>query len=88
MNLLIYSFLFLFQALKAMKMSKFMPFIVFVAAPPVEILRNMHEFARQQGKTDKVRSVSFIMDLLYRRMGSLDLSRNLNVFHISIIFSA
>jgi len=43
-------------ALKAMKMSKFMPFIVFIAAPPVEILRNMHEFARQQGKTDQIRS--------------------------------
>lgn len=35
-----------------------MPFVVFIAAPPVEIMRNMHEFARQRGKTDKIRTVS------------------------------
>jgi len=41
-----------------MKTSEFMPYIVFIAAPPVEIQRNMHEYARLKGKTDKMRGVS------------------------------
>ncbi|ELU18407.1 hypothetical protein CAPTEDRAFT_181775 [Capitella teleta] len=43
-------------ALKEVKTSEFMPYVVFIAAPPVEIMRNMHEFARQRGKTDKIRT--------------------------------
>ncbi len=47
-----------FQALKAIKTSDFMSYIVFIAAAPVEIMRNMHELARQRGKTDRMRTVS------------------------------
>ena len=47
-----------FQALKSIKTSEFMPYVVFVAAPPVEILRNMHELALQRGKTNRVKTVS------------------------------
>lgn len=46
------------QALKSIKTSEFMPFVVFVAAPPVEILRNMHELALQRGRTNRVKTVS------------------------------
>jgi len=46
------------QAAKAIKTSEYMPFVVFIAAPPVEIQRNMHEYARLKGKTDKIRGVS------------------------------
>lgn len=38
-----------------------MPYVVFIAAPPVEIMRNMHEFARQRGKTDKIRTVRLFL---------------------------
>jgi guanylate kinase len=43
------------QAAKSIKTSEFMPYIVFLAAPPVEIQRNMYEFARLKGKTDKLK---------------------------------
>jgi len=46
------------QAAKSIKTSEFMPFVVFIAAPAVEIQRNMHEYARLKGKTDKIRGVS------------------------------
>jgi len=48
------------QAAKSIKTSEFMPYVVFIAAPPVEIQRNMHEYARLKGKTDKIRGVSLI----------------------------
>ena len=44
------------------KTSQFMPYVVFVAAAPVEIMRNMHEQARQRYKTTKMKTVS---ELLY-----------------------
>lgn len=44
------------QAAKSIKTSEFMPYIVFIAAPPVEIQRNMYEYARLKGKSDKIRS--------------------------------
>jgi len=44
------------QALKVIKTSAFMPFVVFIAAAPVEIMRNMHELARQRYKTGKIRT--------------------------------
>ncbi|XP_042907805.1 protein PALS2 isoform X2 [Parasteatoda tepidariorum] len=34
------------QALKILKTSEFMPYVVFIAAPAVDQLKNMHEFAR------------------------------------------
>ncbi|CAD5115719.1 DgyrCDS4662 [Dimorphilus gyrociliatus] len=43
-------------ALKGIKSGEFLPFIVFIAAPPVQIMRNMHEFARQRGKTNKIKT--------------------------------
>ena len=51
--------MFLLQALKAIRTAEFMPYIVFLASPPVEILRNMHELAWQRGKTDKTKTVSY-----------------------------
>ncbi|CAH1788609.1 unnamed protein product [Owenia fusiformis] len=39
------------QALKTLKTGEFMPYIVFVAAPSVEVMSNMHELAKQQGVT-------------------------------------
>jgi len=45
------------QAAKSIKTSEYMPYIVFIAAPPVEIQRNMHEYARLKGKTDQIRGV-------------------------------
>jgi hypothetical protein len=47
----------LLQALKQIKTSEFMPYVVFIAAPPVEIMRNMHENARIQGKIEHVKTV-------------------------------
>jgi len=44
------------QVLKIIKTSEFMPYIVFVASPPVDILRNMHALAQQRGKTDRMRT--------------------------------
>ena len=35
-----------------------MPYVVFIAAPPVDIMRNMHEFARMRGKVETFKSVS------------------------------
>ena len=35
-----------------------MPYVVFLAAAPVEIMRNMHEQARQKYKTAKMKTVS------------------------------
>jgi guanylate kinase len=43
------------QAAKSIKTSEFMPYIVFIAAAPVEIQRNMYEYARLKGKTDKIK---------------------------------
>ena len=34
-----------------------MPYVVFIAAPPVDIMRNMHEFARMRGKVETFKSV-------------------------------
>ena len=61
-----------FQALKSIKTSEFMPYVVFVAAPPVEILRNMHELALQRQKTNRVKTVSTVT-----APHSLSLSRGL-----------
>lgn len=33
-----------------------MPYVVFIAAPPVEIMRNMYENARIQGKIEHVKT--------------------------------
>lgn len=44
------------QAAKSIKTSEFMPYIVFIAAAPVEIQRNMYEYARLKGKMDKIRN--------------------------------
>jgi hypothetical protein len=46
------------QAAKSIKTSEFMPYIVFIAAAPVEIQRNMYEYARLKGKMDKIRNVN------------------------------
>ena len=45
------------QALKAIKTSEFMPFVVFISAPLGDVMKNMHEFAFQHGLTDKIRTV-------------------------------
>ena len=37
------------QCLKLLKTKEFMPFVVFVAAPPIEQLRFMHEWGKHQG---------------------------------------
>ncbi|CAG2161381.1 unnamed protein product [Oppiella nova] len=37
------------QSLKMLKTAEFMPYIVFVAAPPLDQLRYMHEYGRHQG---------------------------------------
>jgi len=34
-----------------------MPYVVFIAAPPVELQRNMYEYARLKGKMHKIRTV-------------------------------
>ncbi|ESN94010.1 hypothetical protein HELRODRAFT_186050 [Helobdella robusta] len=44
------------QALKVIKVAEFMPYVVFLAAPGVEIQRNMYEWARMQRKIDKYKS--------------------------------
>lgn len=44
------------QAIKTVKTPEFMPYVVFIGAPPVEIMRNMYEFARQRGKTDRMKN--------------------------------
>lgn len=44
------------HALKAIKSAEFMPYVVFIAAAPTEIMRNMHEYARQRGRTDKFKT--------------------------------
>ncbi|PRD27864.1 UNVERIFIED_CONTAM: Mpp6 [Trichonephila clavipes] len=37
---------FLVKALKILKTSEFMPYVVFIAAPPIDQLKTMHEFGR------------------------------------------
>lgn len=37
------------QCLKLLKTKEFMPFVVFIAAPPIEQLRFMHEWGKHQG---------------------------------------
>ena len=46
------------QALKSIKTSEFMPYVVFIAAPSIEMMRSQHELARQRGRSDKIRTVS------------------------------
>jgi len=58
-------YVFFVQAAKAIKTSEFMPFVVFIGAPPVEIMRNMHEYAKQRGKTDKYKTVRFIYQFIF-----------------------
>ncbi|XP_063054570.1 MAGUK p55 subfamily member 6a [Engraulis encrasicolus] len=41
------------QALKVLRTSEFLPFVVFIAAPPLDVLRNMHNAALQAGVTHK-----------------------------------
>ena len=53
------------QALKAVKTSEFMPFVVFIAAPPVDIMRNMHEYARMRGKVESVKSVRSLRSYVF-----------------------
>ena len=44
------------QALKSIRTQEFLPYVIFVAAPSAEILRNMHEQARLDGTTDRDRN--------------------------------
>ncbi|XP_055926505.1 protein PALS2-like isoform X4 [Argiope bruennichi] len=41
------------QALKILKTSEFMPYVVFIAAPPIDQLKNMHEFGRHHNYSSK-----------------------------------
>ncbi|XP_064646404.1 protein PALS2-like isoform X2 [Lineus longissimus] len=41
------------QAIKSIKTGEFKPYVVFIAAPSVEILRNMYELGRVEGWTTK-----------------------------------
>lgn len=44
------------QGIKTIKTPEFMPYVVFIGAPPVEIMRNMYEFAKQRGKTERIKT--------------------------------
>ena len=73
------------QALKAIKTSEFMPFVVFVSAPPGDMLRNMHEFAYQRGITDKIRTVglaTFIILVICWRCWNMQYSRTSFYCHL------
>lgn len=48
------------QALKVLKTSEFMPFVVFIAAPELETLRAMHKAVVDAGITTKLLTVSLI----------------------------
>ncbi|KFM80756.1 MAGUK p55 subfamily member 6, partial [Stegodyphus mimosarum] len=41
------------QALKILKTSEFMPYVVFIAAPPIDQLKHMHEFGRHHNYSSK-----------------------------------
>ncbi|GFY55677.1 MAGUK p55 subfamily member 6 [Trichonephila inaurata madagascariensis] len=41
------------QALKILKTSEFMPYVVFIAAPPIDQLKTMHEFGRHHNYSSK-----------------------------------
>ena len=50
----------LFQSLKLLRNSEFLPLVVFIKAPELESLRRVHEAAKAAGETEKhvtVRSV-------------------------------
>ncbi|KAI0230188.1 MAGUK p55 subfamily member 6, partial [Lamellibrachia satsuma] len=71
------------QALKAIKTSEFMPFVVFVSAPPGDMLRNMHEFAFQRGITDKIRTER---DFIATKEESRQIGRNYkHYFDLTIV---
>ncbi|KAG8193351.1 hypothetical protein JTE90_022980 [Oedothorax gibbosus] len=41
------------QGLKILKTSEFMPYVVFLAAPPIDQLKNMHEFGKHHNYSSK-----------------------------------
>ena len=46
------------QCLKILKTKEFMPFVVFVAAPPIEQLRYMNEWGKTHGLANRTGTVS------------------------------
>ena len=55
--------LFGLQALKVLKTSEFMPYVVFIAAPELDTLRAMHKAVVDAGITTKLLTVSLLRDL-------------------------
>lgn len=51
------------QALKVLKTSEFMPYVVFIAAPELDTLRAMHKAVVDAGITTKLLTVSLSCDL-------------------------
>lgn len=51
------------QALKILKTSEFMPYVVFIAAPPVDQLRHLHEYGKHHNYSSKNLTVSSIFKL-------------------------
>lgn len=51
------------QALKVLKTAEFMPFVVFIAAPELDTLRNMHKAVVDAGLTTKLLTVSLTGNL-------------------------
>lgn len=59
---ILFAFYLHLQAIKTVKTAEFMPYVVFIASPEVEIQRNMYEWARMQRKTEKFKTVSQLPD--------------------------
>ena len=46
------------QALKILKTPEFMPYVVFIASPPIDTLREIHKRATSEGTITKKQTVS------------------------------
>lgn len=54
-----------FQALKILRTSEFMPYVVFIAAPELETLRAMHKAVVDAGITTKLLTVSGLFHIYF-----------------------
>ena len=79
---LISNFFLDFQAIKSVKSAEFMPFVVFIAAPSVEILRNMYELGKMEGWTTKTYTVRYLHSSVLNILQDFWIFSNISDFQI------
>ena len=53
------------QALKILKTPEFMPYVVFIASPPIDTLVEIHKRATSEGTITKKQTVSIHVELIH-----------------------